>query len=228
MIKVAVSGSNGRMGLRIKKLIEDDPGLELSGAFDINDDPGPIINGCDVLIDFTTPEATIKNIAIVKKAGKAIVIGTTGIDEKGLKHIKEAAKNIPVVFSPNMSVGVNLLFKLIEKASAVLDKTYRASISETHHIHKMDAPSGTAKRLKDIIVDTRNVAPGDIKVDSKRTGEVAGDHTIVFDGKEETLEITHHAKSRDVFAKGAVIAAKFIAKKRKGFFSMNEVLGIND
>jgi len=156
------------------------------------------------------------------------VIGTTGIDEKGLKHIKEAAKNIPVVFSPNMSVGVNLLFKLIEKASAVLDKTYRASISETHHIHKMDAPSGTAKRLKDIIVDTRNVAPGDIKVDSKRTGEVAGDHTIVFDGKEETLEITHHAKSRDVFAKGAVIAAKFIAKKRKGFFSMNEVLGIND
>ncbi|MBL7068946.1 MAG: 4-hydroxy-tetrahydrodipicolinate reductase [Candidatus Omnitrophica bacterium] len=226
MIKVAVSGCNGRMGRRIKSLVEQDPGLELAGAFDIDADPRPAIKNCDVLIEFTTPEATVKNLAIAKELGKAAVIGTTGLDEKKLKLIKEAASKISVVFSPNMAVGVNLLFNLTEKAASVLDKRYSASISETHHVHKKDAPSGTAKKLRGIIAGARKSHSEEIKVESKRIGEVVGDHTVVFDGKEERIEITHHAKSRDVFTRGAIVAAKFAAKKKPGLYSMDEVLGI--
>lgn len=223
MIKIAVSGSRGRMGNRIIRLIEEDQELKLSSAFDVDDDPVNAIKNCDVLIDFTAPEASIKNLEIAKKLGKAVVIGTTGLDEAKAKLIKEASNKIPVVFSPNMSVGVNLLFAITQKAALLLDETYTASISETHHVHKKDAPSGTAKRLHDIIVHERK---NNVSVDSKRKGEVVGDHTVVFDGKEERIEITHHAKSRDVFARGAIVAAKFINKKKKGLFTMREVLGI--
>lgn len=226
MIKIAVSGSKGRMGARIIKLIQEDPSAELAGGFDIKDDPMPVIKASDVLIEFTSPEATLKNLGIAKKLGKAMVIGTTGINEKTLELIKDASSKIPVVFSPNMSVGVNLLFNLTGKAASILNDTYTPSISETHHVHKKDAPSGTAKKLQAIIADARKTAAGDIKTESLREGEVVGDHTIVFDGAEETLEIKHHAKSRDVFARGAVVAAKFAAGKTKGLFSMNEVLGI--
>ncbi len=226
MIKIAVAGSKGRMGARIIKLIEGDPSVELAGGFDINDDPVLTIKASDVLIEFTSPEATLKNLGVAKKLGKAIVIGTTGIDEKALEVIKDASSKIPVVFSPNMSVGVNLLFSLTGKAASILNDTYTPSISETHHVHKKDAPSGTAKKLQAIIADAGKITAGDIKTESLREGEVVGDHTIVFDGAEETLEIRHHAKSRDVFAKGAVVAAKFAAGKKKGLFSMSEVLGI--
>ena len=125
-----------------------------------------------------------------------------------------------------MGVGVNILFELAKEAASVLGKAFSISISETHHIHKKDAPSGTAKRLQAIVSEEAGKDPGSVKVESQRIGEVVGDHKIVFDGKEERLEIIHHAKSRDVFARGAVIAAKFIAKKGPGLYSMNEVLGI--
>lgn len=228
MIKVAVSGCNGRMGKRIKRMVEGDPELKLAGAFDIDDEPKAAVKNCDVLIEFTTPEATVKNLKIARDLGKAAVIGTTGLDDEKINFVKEAATKIPIVFSPNMAVGVNLLFKLIERVSTILDKTYTPSISETHHVHKKDAPSGTAKKLRNIIADKRKLDLEDIKVKSQRTGEVVGDHTVVFDGKEERLEITHHAKSRDVFAMGAIIAAKFIAGKRPGLYNMDEVLGISD
>jgi len=226
MIKVAVSGSKGRMGNRIREMVEEDPQLELAGAFDINDDATAAIKECDVLIEFTTPDATIKNLAIAKGLGKAVVIGTTGLDDEKMSVVKEAARKIPIVSSPNMAVGVNLFFKLAQKAASILDKSYLASISETHHVHKKDAPSGTAKRLHGIIAGERKADLKEIKVESKRIGEVVGDHTVVFDGKEEKLEIMHHAKSRDVFAKGAIVAAKFVTQKKKGLYSMNEVLGI--
>ncbi len=223
MIKIAVSGYKGRMGSRIKRLVEEDPQLELAGVFEIGDDPRAAIEACDLLIEFTTPEATVKNLGIAKELGKAVVIGTTGLDDEKLAIVKEASSKMPIVFSPNMAVGVNLLFKVAGQMAEVLGKDFAASISETHHVHKKDAPSGTAKRLHSIIAEKVNK---DVKVESQRIGEVVGDHTVVFDGKEEKLEITHHAKSRDVFARGALIAAKFIAKKKSGLFSMNEVLGL--
>lgn len=226
MIKIAVSGCNGRMGGRIKKLVEDDPDLELAGAFDINDDACSAIERCDVLIEFTTPDATVKNLAIARDLGKAVVIGTTGIGEEGVNRIKDAAKDIAVVFSPNMSVGVNLLFKLVGEAGTALGKDFSASVSEAHHVHKKDAPSGTAKKLHSILTYSKKCGKDDIKVESQRIGEVVGDHTVVLDGKEETLTLIHHAKSRDVFVRGALIAAKFVAGKDKGLFTMNEVLGI--
>jgi 4-hydroxy-tetrahydrodipicolinate reductase len=227
MIKVTISGCNGKMGARIKKLVEEDPQLELAGSFDVGDDPRPAIRDCDVLIEFTTPDATVRNLGIARELGKAVVIGTTGLDEEKIAFVKEAASSVPVAFSPNMSVGVNLLFKLVERAAKVLDKAFVVSISETHHIHKKDAPSGTAKRLHKIIADARDAKPDDIKVESHRIGEVVGDHTIALDGREERLELTHRAKSRDVFARGAVIAAKFIKEKKPGLYSMDEVLGLN-
>ncbi len=226
MIKIAVSGCRGRMGKRIEKLIQDEPGVKLAGSFDIDDDANRAIGSCDVLIEFTTPDATIKNLKIAKDLGKAVIIGTTGLDKERLSFINEAAKKIPIVFSPNMAVGVNILFELAKEAASVLGKAFSISISETHHIHKKDAPSGTAKRLQAIVSEEAGKDPGSVKVESQRIGEVVGDHKIVFDGKEERLEIIHHAKSRDVFARGAVIAAKFIAKKGPGLYSMNEVLGI--
>lgn len=228
MIRVTVSGCQGRMGSRIRRLVAEDPQLELAGAFDINDDAMSAIKKCDVLIEFTTPDATVKNLGIARELGKAVVVGTTGLDDEKLTFVKETSSKIPVVFSPNMAIGVNLLFKLVGSMASVLDKRYLPSISETHHVHKKDAPSGTAKRLRDIITEKRNMDLEDIKVESQRIGEVVGDHTVAFDGKEERLEITHHAKSRDVFARGAIVAAKFIVGKKAGLYNMGEVLGINE
>lgn len=227
MTKVTVSGCRGRMGSSIRRLVEEDPELELAGVFDVNDDPDTAIRACDVLIEFTAPEATIKNLDIAKRLGKAIVIGTTNLNDAQMVVVKDAAKSIPIVFSPNMAVGVNLLFKLAQEAAAVLDNGYTVTISETHHVHKKDAPSGTAKKLRAIISEEKKKDAGEIKVDSHRIGEIVGDHTVIFDGKEERLELTHHAKSRDVFAKGAVVAAKFIAGKKPGLYTMDKVLGID-
>jgi len=227
MVKIVVSGAAGRMGTRIKKIIEDDRDAALGAGFDINDDPAAAIEKGDVLIDFTAPDATLKNVGIAAKLGKGVVIGTTGIDEAGAAAIKAASKKIPIVFSPNMAVGVNVLFKLVGDASKALGREFAASISETHHVHKKDAPSGTAKMIHRIACEARGAASEDINVESKRVGEVVGDHSIIFDSAEETIEIRHHAKSRDVFARGAVVAAKFLAGKKKGLYGMNEVLGID-
>ena len=142
MVKIAVSGSKGRMGQRIIKLIKDDPQLKLAGGFDIGDDPRSAIKACDVLIEFTTPDATMANLKIAKDLGKGIVIGTTALDKSKTDLIKKAAGDIPVVFSPNMSVGVNLFFKTAGQIARVFGKDYIPSISETHHVHKKDAPSG--------------------------------------------------------------------------------------
>jgi len=227
MIKVAVSGCEGRMGSRVKRLVEEDPALELTSGFDVDDDPRRAIEKCDVLIEFTSPDATVKNVGIARELGKAAVVGTTGLDKEKAAFIQEAAGTIPIVFSPNMAVGVNLLFKLAGDAAAVLDETFTASISETHHVHKKDAPSGTARRLRDIVAGARGAKPEDITVASQRTGEVVGDHALVLDGKEERLEFIHRAKSRDAFARGAIMAAKFIAGRKKGLYGMGEVLGIS-
>ncbi|MFH1190164.1 MAG: 4-hydroxy-tetrahydrodipicolinate reductase [Candidatus Omnitrophota bacterium] len=224
MIKICVSGSKGRMGSRIAELSKDDAGLELAGSFDAGDEPRGPVEVCDCLIEFTTPEATVKNLGLCEELGKAIVIGTTGLSEAEQEKVKEAAKKIPVLFSPNMSVGVNLLFKMIGDAAKALGDGYEVSIVEAHHVHKKDAPSGTAKEMARIVKEARKDI--EVPIESVREDEIVGEHTITFDSPGDLIEITHSAKTRDILAKGALQAAKFVVGKPAGLYTMKDVLGI--
>lgn len=226
MVKIVVSGALGKMGKRIIALAGKDPGLEVAGrlekdpnpALGIMSGPAEIKGDYACIIEFTTPEATLKHVKEAVKLKKAIVIGTTGLSKEDIEAIRDAAKVIPVVFSPNMSVGVNTLFSLIEKAAAALGNDYKVSIKEAHHVHKKDKPSGTAKLMRDIMGNSG------IPVESIREGEIIGDHEIIFESEVDSLKISHSAKTRDIFALGALAAAKFIVKKKKGLFSMQDVL----
>ena len=224
MIKICVSGSAGKMGSRIMDLAKEDPDLEVSSGFDVDGNAELSVAACECLIDFTSPKATMEHLALCEKLKKPVVIGTTGLSEEDRLKIKEASANIPIVFSPNMSVGVNLLFKLIGEASKVLGEDYEVSIVEAHHAEKKDAPSGTAKEMARIVKS----AKGDIElpIDSVREGEIVGEHTITFESDVDLIEITHSAKTRDIFVKGALKAAKFIAGKKSGLFTMKDVLAL--
>ena len=224
MIKICVSGSEGKMGSRIIDLAGSDPELEVAGGFDVDGNAELGITACECLIDFTSPKAAMEHLALCEKLKKSIVIGTTGLSEEEKSKIKEASNNIPIVISPNMSVGVNLLFKLIEEASKVLGEDYEVNIVEAHHAEKKDAPSGTAKEIAKIVKSVK----GDIEIpiDSIREGEIVGEHTITFESDVDLLEITHSAKTRDIFAKGALKAAKFVAGRKSGLFTMKDVLAL--
>lgn len=225
MIKICVSGSKGKMGSRIIDMAKADPELKVAAEFDIGDDAESSIGACDCLIEFTSPKATMEHLAICEKNKKAMVIGTTGLSEDDKKGIKEASEKIPVVFSPNMSVGVNLLFKLVEEASKVLGDDYQMNILEAHHEQKKDAPSGTAKEMAKIVKSVRG-SDTDVPIDSIREGEIVGEHTITFESDVDLIEITHSAKTRDIFVQGALKAVKFIADKKSGMYSMKDVLGL--
>jgi len=225
MIKICVSGSKGKMGSRIIELAKDDADLQVCGEFDVvEENPEQFIEGCDLLIEFTTPQATMEHLDLCVKNKKAIVIGTTGLSDEEKKKIEDASAEIPIVFSPNMSVGVNLLFKMVKDAAGVLGKEYNVGIIEAHHAQKKDAPSGTAKEIARIIKEEKP----DIKVpiESVREGEIVGEHTVTFESSVDVVEITHSAKTRDIFAKGALQAAKFAAGKKSGLFTMKNVLGL--
>lgn len=225
MIKVCVSGSGGKMGLRISELAKQDPELSVSGEFDVvEENPEQFIEKCDCLIEFTAPQATMEHIALCEKHKKAIVIGTTGFSEAEKKQIEEASGKIPVVISPNMSVGVNLLFKMVADAAKVLGDEYNVEIVEAHHVHKKDSPSGTAKEIAHII----KAGKPDVKIpiESVREGEIVGEHTVTFESSVDLIEITHSAKTRDIFAKGALQAAKFAVGKKHGLFTMKDVLSL--
>lgn len=224
MTKICISGSKGKMGSRIIELAKDDSGLEVSGSFDMGDDAASNMESCDCLIEFTSPEATMEHLAMCEKKKKAIVIGTTGLSDDQKKAVEEASAKIPVVFSPNMSVGVNLVFKMASDAARVLGKDYAASIVEAHHVQKKDAPSGTAKEIARIIKDAGS-AP-EVPIESVREGEIVGEHTVTFESDTDVIEITHSAKTRDIFAKGALTAAKFAAGKKSGLYTMQDVLGL--
>jgi len=237
MVKFAIAGISGRMGQRIlysagqEKDCQVVIGFERAGHQDIGKkDPVFVtddlekVSNCDCLIDFTTPEATTSHLSYAVRARKAIVIGTTGLNDNQIAQIKDAAKIIPVVFSPNMSVGVNLLFKLLAEASKVLSG-YNVEVTEAHHIHKKDAPSGTAKKIVDVInTQGFNIKYEEVKV--IREGEIVGDHKVVFESDVDHIELIHNAKNRDIFAKGAVTAAKWVAFQKPGLYTMNDVLGI--
>jgi 4-hydroxy-tetrahydrodipicolinate reductase len=225
MVKIAVSGSKGKMGSRIIDLAKDDPEFQCTGEFDVDGNAADAIKGCDCLIEFTSPEATMEHLAMCEKEKKGIVIGTTGLSEEQRNKIKEASANIPVVISPNMSVGVNLLFNLVKTASKVLGSEYEISILEAHHAEKKDAPSGTAKELEKIVKSIKGEET-DVVISSVREGEIVGEHTITFESDVDLIEITHSAKTRDIFVKGALQAAKFIAGKKDGLFTMKDVLAL--
>lgn len=238
MIKLAVSGCQGRMGNRITYLALEDKAFKVTTLLEHQAHPKthePIYNisiqtdssalkGCKALIEFTTPEATLEHIEACLKYKVGMVIGTTGLNDDQIKKIKAASKKVPIVFSSNMSVGVNVLFKLTELAAKKLGQNYSMKITEAHHVHKKDAPSGTAKTLAQVAEQAAGQKVQDIQ--SIREGEIIGDHTIFFESGEDLLSITHHAKTRDIFAKGALIAAKFVVKKKSGLFNMQDVLGL--
>lgn len=239
MIKLAVSGCQGRMGQSITRLALKDKDFKLSALLEYKEHPkvnqtehgivisadNRILRGCDVLIEFTTPQATIENLQACLDHKVKMVIGTTGLQPEQAARIKEAAKRIPIVYASNMSVGVNILFKLTQIAAQKTADSYTINISETHHVHKKDAPSGTAKTLSEIAETASKTKVRNIE--SRREGEVIGDHSVIFESEEDTITIAHHAKSRDIFAKGALVAAKFLDGKSKGLFNMQEVLGLS-
>jgi 4-hydroxy-tetrahydrodipicolinate reductase len=182
------------------------------------------IKGSQVLIEFTTPQATMENLKACVKHRVNMVIGTTGLEKAQIAQIKKASQKIAIVFSSNMSVGVNLVFSLIAKAAKVTGKEYTINLIETHHVHKKDAPSGTAKTMAEIA--QANAKSKVQSIESIREGEVIGDHTITFESDVDLISIRHNAKTRDIFAEGSLVAAKFLSKKKKGLFNMQDVLGL--
>ena len=237
MIKLAIVGCQGRMGKRITELalaskdihitalIErpDCPNLpEFLGGIKVSTDINAI-KGADVLIDFTVPQATMANLVTCLKYRVRMVIGTTGLTADQDEAIIEASKRLGIVRSSNMSVGVNVLFGLLRKMAEAL-KGYDVSITETHHIHKKDAPSGTAKTMGEIIQNAGQMQT--VPIESIREGEVIGYHKVTFKGLVDTIEISHNANTRDMFAEGSLVAAKFVAYKDNGLYNMQEVMGV--
>lgn len=265
-MKVAIIGASGRMGKTLIEAVYNTEGLSLAAAIEradsslIGADAGElagvgklgvmlassieaVVNDFDILIDFTTPETTVHNLAVCAKHNKKIVIGTTGFDEAGLSAIDTAAQTIPVIFAANFSVGVNLCLKLLKQAAEVLNDGYDIEIIEGHHRHKVDAPSGTALRMGEVVADTlgRDLKqcavygregitgardPNTIGFATIRAGDIVGDHTVLFATEGERVEITHKASSRMTFAKGAARSCSWLASKNKGLYDMQDVLNL--
>ncbi len=235
MIKLGIAGVAGRMGRRIFELASSDKDFELAlalekkgtpmigkdiGRLKISSSPDGLFL-VDVFVDFTVPEATETNLDYVARYKKPLVLGTTGLNEAQLKKVEEISKVVPLVYSPNMSVGVNVLFAVLPEIAKRLGPDYSIEIVEAHHRAKKDAPSGTAKKIAQILADTTKK---EIPVHAVRLGDIVGDHTIIFCGNSERIEIKHQAHSRDLFALGALKAAKWIAGKPAGLYSMQDVL----
>ncbi|MBT4890092.1 MAG: 4-hydroxy-tetrahydrodipicolinate reductase [Rhodospirillales bacterium] len=265
-MKVGIVGCAGRMGQMLLKTVLATEGAELGGGSEhslsehlgkdlsifsggeplgitITDDPRAMYEACDVAIDFTVPMATVSHVQIAAECGTALVIGTTGMDKEQLACVDAAARKTTIVRAGNMSVGVNLLLGLVEKASSILGDGYDIEIIEMHHKHKIDAPSGTALMLGEAAAHGRGVdldtvsargrdgqtgerRTGDIGFASLRGGDVVGEHSVIFASEGERIEITHKATSRSLFANGAVRAALWTRGQTPGHYSMKDVLGL--
>jgi len=256
-IKVAIAGSGGRMGKVLLECVAQADDLVLHAALEhagspllcnvvadgvkITADMETALKGADVLIDFTRPEGTLRHLEVCRKLGVSMVVGTTGMDAQQKAQLGAGAQDIGIVFAPNMSVGVNLVFKLLETASRVLDKGYDIEIIEAHHRHKVDAPSGTALGMGEVVARTlgRDLAqcavygregvtgerdPSTIGFATVRGGDIVGDHTVLYAGIGERIEITHKASSRATFALGALRAARFLKANKAGLYDMQDVL----
>lgn len=268
MLQVAVFGANGRMGQTLVRLIAAADDLTLAGAAtesghaELGQDAGLLagvgelgvalsdqlaetLAAADVAIDFTLPVATATNLGACVAAGVPLVLGTTGLDADAEAALQQAAEHLPIVYGRNMSIGVNLLSELVRLAASTLGLDYDIEISETHHRHKLDAPSGTALQLGEAAAAGRGVvladvsvaarqgrsaarAPGSIGFASLRAGSVVGDHSVILAADEEILELNHRALDRAVFARGALRAARWLAGRQPGLYGMREVLGFDE
>ena len=266
MTKIIVTGATGRMGSRITALSKDYHDLKLVGAVErkghesIGKDIGPnvgigetgiiltdnleaIIDDCDAIIEFTSTGTTFQHLEIATRKKKAMVIGTTGFSKGEIETVKGMCCEIPVVLAPNMSVGVNLLFKVLQDVAQVLGDEYDIEIIEAHHRLKRDAPSGTALKMAQVIANAVNRDLDEVAVYARkgltgertkkeigiqtiRAGDIVGEHTVLFGGLGERIEITHKASSRDTFARGALKAAQWLANRRPGLYDMQDVLGL--
>jgi len=243
MIKIAINGSNGRMGQALIEAVKLNPNVSQGSILNRGDDINRVLKDFDVLIDFTRPEATLDALSVCQSAGKAMVIGTTGFSDDALKVIDQASSDIPIVFAPNMSVGVNLTLKLLETTAKVIGTDSNIEIVEAHHRHKVDAPSGTALKMGEVIANAlgRDLSecavygregieePRDrqtIGFSSIRGGDVVGEHTVTFFMEGERVEITHKASSRMTYANGAVRASQWLTNQKNGLYSMQDVLDL--
>jgi len=243
MTKIAITGSNGRMGRALIRAVKLNPNVLQGSILNRGDDIKQVLKDFDVLIDFTRPEATLDALSICQSAGKAMVIGTTGFSDDALKVIDQASSDIPIVFAPNMSVGVNLTLKLLETTAKVIGADSNIEIVEAHHRHKVDAPSGTALKMGEVIANAlgRDLSecavygregkeePRDrqtIGFSSIRGGDVVGEHTVTFFMEGERVEITHKASSRMTYANGAVKACQWLTDQANGLYSMQDVLDL--
>jgi 4-hydroxy-tetrahydrodipicolinate reductase len=241
-LRVAVAGASGRMGQMLIEAVNSADDCALAAQLDIGCDIDTALQGAQVLIDFTRPEGTMAHLRACRHRGVNLVIGTTGFDETQLAAITEHANHIGIVMSANFSVGVNVMLTLLRQAARALSEGYDIEIVEAHHRHKVDAPSGTAlemgrvlaqaqgRTLKDCAVFSREGHTGERKAGSigfatVRGGGIVGDHTAMFCGDVDRIEITHKSASRGIYAQGALRAARFVAQQRKGLFGMNDVLG---
>ncbi len=263
--RVGIVGAGGRMGRMLIEAALKDTDVTLGAAFDLPGSPviGKVVGelvgmDCDVvvrdsladgledidcLIDFTRPQGTLEHLELCRQAGVAMAIGTTGFEAEGKAMIAAAARDIPVVFAPNMAVGVNLVFKLLDTAARILNQGYDIEIVEAHHRLKIDAPSGTALRMGEVVAGALGRDLGDCAVFGRegvtgerdpstigfatvRGGDIVGDHTVMFCGLGERVEITHKASSRMPYAQGSMRAARFLAGHKNGLFDMQDVLGL--
>ena len=264
-ISVAIAGASGRMGQMLVEAVRAADDCVLGGALDIAASPaighdagafagqttGVLITAdiaqglknTRVLIDFTRPEGTMAHLEVCRTSGVAMVIGTTGFTDSHKAEIAEAAKHIPIMMAPNMSVGVNVTLKLLEMAAKALATGYDIEIIEAHHRHKVDAPSGTALKMGEVIADalgrdlkdcavyaregvTGERDPSSIGFATIRGGDIVGDHTVLFAGTGERIEITHKSSSRSTYAQGSLRAARFLVGQKTGLFDMFDVLGL--
>jgi 4-hydroxy-tetrahydrodipicolinate reductase len=268
MTRIGIVGADGRMGHALIKACIDTPNVTLAAAVErrgsptvgqdageiagiskldlrVTDDLAAVIAGLDAVIDFTRPESTLANLALCRANGTRLIIGTTGFTPEQRAEIESTAHSLPIVLAPNMSVGVNLCLKLLEIAARVIGNQTDIEIVEAHHRHKVDAPSGTALRMGEVVAKALGRDLRDCAVygregntgerDSKtigfsviRAGDIVGDHTVLFADEGERVEITHKASSRMTFAKGAVRAATWLMDKQPGLYDMQDVLGLRD
>lgn len=223
-VRVLLIGAKGRMGQTIIDLAETDPKIEITGQCDLGDPIEPAMKNCDVAIDFSNASAIEEVCSAAVNGRTALVIGTTGYSSEQRQLIENAARSLPIVFASNFSVGVNALFALTCRAAEILGSEFAPQITETHHTKKKDAPSGTAKTLGELL---KQAGKSDVPIQSIREGEIVGEHTVIFVGPEERLELTHRAGSREIFARGALRAAEWVVGKPARLYSMQDVLGIS-
>ena len=222
-VRVLLIGAAGRMGQTVRELAQNDSDIQIAAQCDLGDPIEPAMKNCDVAIDFSQADSINEICRAASQHGKPLVIGTTGHSQQQRQTIDETAHSVPIVLASNFSVGVNVLFWLTQKAAELLGADFNPEIVETHHKMKKDAPSGTAKTLAEILKAVRN---SEIPIQSIREGDVVGEHSVILGGPGDSLELTHRAANRGIFAGGALRAAKWIINKPPGLYSMQDVLGL--